>query len=97
MKVLATLVVILVATVLLGCGSDGTAELPSGENCAENVAYLQAGVDAYKEALGVYPAEVAQLLAPPAGTDPFVEAVPACPSGNIYVIQNGVVTEAASR
>lgn len=82
---------------LVGCSSDSntnTAKVPSGDNCPENVAYLQQGVDKYKEVLGQYPADVQQLLDSAGGKGPFVEKVPECPSGNIYVIQNGVVTEA---
>lgn len=85
-----------IGTLLLaGCGSNSqTGKVPSGDNCTENVAYLQQGVDKYKEVLGQYPSDVQQLLDSADGKGPFVEKVPACPSGNIYVIQSGVVTEA---
>ena len=81
---------------LAGCSSTHTdmSKAPSGDNCPENVAYLQQGVDNYKVALGQYPSDVQQLLDSAGGKGPFVEKVPECPSGNIYVIQNGVVSEA---
>lgn len=82
---------------LVGCSGNSHPDMskaPSGDNCPENVAYLQQGVDNYKEALGQYPADVQQLLDSADGKGPFVEKVPECPSGNIYVIQNGVVSEA---
>lgn len=74
----------------MGVGSN----IPSGNNCAENAAYLQRGVDKYKEAVGKYPLNVAQLLESKDGKGPFVKVVPKCPSGNQYVIKNGTVKEA---
>ena len=93
-----TLIVLLTigALILLGCSSTSNAisKAPSGDNCPENVAYLQDGVNKYNQALGTYPANVQQLLDSTNGKGPFVEKVPECPSGNIYVIENGTVREA---
>lgn len=83
--------------VFAGCGDDShsqTAAAPSGEDCAENIAYLQAGVDAYRAATGTEPSAVNELLTAVDGHGPFVESVPACPAGNAYVIEGGVVREA---
>ena len=68
---------------------------PSGTNCPENVAYIQTGVNTYKENVGQFPTELNQLLEIVDGKGPFVEKLPECPSGNIYVIDNGIVKEAA--
>lgn len=68
----------------------GTA--PSGKVCTENVAYLQSGVDKYKELKGQLAVDVNQLTEVYNGK-PFVEKVPACPTGNRYVIENGIVME----
>lgn len=79
-----------------GCSSSSekTLGVPSGNDCAENVAYLQQGVDKYKEEVGTYPGDVKELLNTVDGKGPFVEVVPDCPSGNQYVINNGIVSEA---
>ncbi len=81
-----------------GCSSNSTkssgSNVPSGNDCAENVAYLQSGVDKYKESVGEYPSNVQQLLNSEDGKGPFVEVVPECPTGNLYVIENGTVKEA---
>ncbi len=82
---------------LFGCGATEThsemSSTPSGDNCPENVAYLQEGVDKYKKELGKLPVDVNELLVSSDGKGPFVEKVPECPSGNIYVIENGLVKE----
>lgn len=92
------LVLVLDATALAGCGGGGVEAVagpaPSGEDCGENVAYLQAGVDAYQTAVGSYPAQVDELLETARGEGPFVEKIPACPGGNVYLIQDGRVREA---
>lgn len=93
---LAVLLITLLAVV--GCSTNATnstgSKIPSGNDCAENVAYLQSGVDKYKEAVGEYPSNVDQLLESKNDRGPFVEVVPQCPTGNQYVIENGVVKEA---
>jgi hypothetical protein len=66
---------------------------PSGTNCPENIAYLQKGVNSYKELTGQVATELNQLVQTVNGKGPFVEELPACPSGNIYFIENGVVKE----
>lgn len=70
---------------------------PSGSNCPENVAYLQVGVDKYKEVTGQFPTDVNQLLEKVSAENPAVQKLPACPSGNIYIIDNGVVKEAPGK
>jgi hypothetical protein len=94
------LVLALVAIVLAGCGGGGVEAVagpaPSGKDCGENVAYLQAGVDAYRAAVGSYPVQVDELLESAAGQGPFVEKIPPCPGGNIYLIQDGRVREASA-
>lgn len=89
---------VLLSLVVAGCGSSnavaGVPKAPSGKNCTENVAYLQGGVDRYKQAVGAFPADVKELAVAKEGKGPFVEKVPACPSGNRYVIKNGKVGEA---
>lgn len=66
---------------------------PSGDNCPENVAYLQSGVDKYKEVVGTFPTELKELTELKEGKGPFVEKLVECPSGNIYIIENGIVKE----
>lgn len=66
---------------------------PNGKNCPENVAYLQAGVNKYKEVTGSFPAELKELATTKDGKGPFVERLPECPSGNVYLLENGVVKE----
>lgn len=93
-----TLAIVVVSVLILaGCADDSHSRMagaPSGDDCAENIAYLQDGVDAYREAVGSYPSDVNQLLDSAEGQGPFVESIPACPAGNIYKIENGVVREA---
>jgi hypothetical protein len=98
--VLVALVLVLGLVALAGCGGDTESQaegVPSGADCAENIAYLQAGVDAYRETVGSYPVEVEQLLETAGGQGPFVQVVPACPGGNDYVIENGRVREVPAR
>ena len=90
---------VLFAVVLVGCSkgsntTQGIPKAPSGNNCVENVAYIQDGVNRYNEAFGAFPADVNELLEAKEGKGPFVEKVPACPTGNRYVIENGKVREA---
>lgn len=77
-----------------GCAKEEMSHAPTGDDCPENVAYLQDGVNKYKSAFNDYPSNVELLLASKDGKGPFVEEVPLCPSGNIYVIENGTVKEA---
>lgn len=65
---------------------------PAGNNCPENVAYIQTGVNKFSELFGQFPTDVNQLLQEVDGK-PIVEEVPPCPSGNLYVIDNGIVKE----
>lgn len=69
--------------------------VPSGNSCEENVAYLQVGVDKYKEAFGVYPTELKQLLESKDGKGPFVETIDLqCPTEKKpYYIVNGRVEQ----
>lgn len=91
-------VLLITSLVLVGCTTNSTnstgSNIPSGNDCAENVAYLQSGVDKYKEAFGDYPSNVQLLLQAKNGKGPFVEVLPECPTGNQYVIENGAVKEA---
>lgn len=68
---------------------------PSGDNCGQNVAYLQAGVDKYKQAFGEYPTDLKQLLETKDGKGPFVETIDyKCPTdGSPYAVINGVVQQ----
>jgi len=83
--------------VVVGCNkramNSTDSKVPSGNDCAENIAYLQVGVDNYKNALGNYPSDVQQLLESKDGKGPFVQVVPKCPGGNKYVIEYGTVKE----
>ncbi len=79
-----------------GCSNssnNNVSKVPSGANCPENVAYLQEGANKYKEAFGNYPTDVQKLLEASNGKGPFVEKVPECPGGNVYIIENGTVRE----
>ena len=73
---------ILVLTLLIsGCSTSKSetttgSKLPSGKDCTENVAYLQGGVDKYKQALGIYPTTVEKLLESSDGKGPFAEIIP---------------------
>lgn len=83
----------------MGGASDGRPVLagpaPSGSNCPENVAYLQVGVDKYKEATGTFPVDLKELTQVKEGQGPFIEKMVECPSGNLYIVENGIVKEAA--
>lgn len=70
---------------------------PAGDNCPENVAYLQQGVNKYQETTGQFPTELNQLLEKIKEQSPAVEKLPTCPGGNLYVIENGVVKEAPAK
>ncbi|MDW7683823.1 MAG: hypothetical protein SCK29_06855 [Bacillota bacterium] len=98
MKKRVVVLMLVLAFILTGCGQSNTAQgipkAPQGDNCAENVAYLQDGIDRFNEAFGVFPTDVNELLETKDGKGPFVESVPACPAGNRYVIENGIVREA---
>ena len=91
-------VAIIALVVYLGIGGAASSALagpaPSGNNCPENVAYLQTGVDKYIETTGQMPTELSQLTET-VNEQTFVEALPSCPSGNVYLIDNGRVIEAA--
>ena len=98
MKKLIFLLILTLTLIISGCSaskSEPTAvsKVPSGKDCAENVAYLQAGVDKYKQALGDYPITVENLLESKDGKGPFTEIIPKCPSGNKYIIKNGTIME----
>lgn len=69
--------------------------VPSGNNCEENVAYLQAGVDQYREAFGVNPIDLKQLLESKDGKGPFVETIDLqCPTEKKpYMVVNGKVEQ----
>jgi hypothetical protein len=69
--------------------------VPSGNVCQENINYLQAGVDRYRAAFGVYPTSLEQLLETRDGAGPFVETVNLrCPSsGRPYIVDNGRVRD----
>lgn len=86
---------LLIGFIVYSAASTTSSGVPSGNVCAENIAYLQAGVDRYQEAFGVYPTELSQLLETGADQKPFVETIDLrCPSsGRPYIIENGVVRD----
>lgn len=94
----AIIIAIIGLSVYFGMGNDKSGvnaiagPAPSGKVCSENVAYLQVGVNKYRELTGQMPTDVNQLTQTKEGK-PYVEKVPACPSGNQYVIENGLVKE----
>lgn len=71
-----------------GCTQYVEVEVPTGENCPENIAYLQSGVDAYYEDNGAYPADLEVLL-----EEGYIAEILECPGGNEYVIIDGIVVE----
>lgn len=90
------IIAIVVAVVYIGNSTSSTsAGVPSGRVCQENIDYLQAGVDRYREAFGVLPTTLEQLMESRDGKGPFVETISLrCPSsGRPYVIVNGVVRD----
>jgi len=92
--VIAILAVVAIAVGLSEIDTEGT-RVPSGSVCADNVAYLQGGVDSYREAFGEFPTTLEQLLETKDGKGPFVERIDLrCPStGKPYRIQDGVVSD----
>lgn len=85
-----------ISVLSIGCKNEsqtGLTGMPSGKNCAENVAYLQSGVNKYFQAFGNYPTDVNQLAEAAGGKGPFVAGIPKCPSGNRYVVANGKIVE----
>lgn len=90
------LVIGVAAFLMIGTGSNTANALvgpaPSGDNCPENIAYLQSGVDKYKEMTGQVPAALTELTQK-IGDKSIVEKLPECPSGNTYLIENGKVVE----
>lgn len=88
-----------VAVIVVGVAISGavvkSSEAPTGENCGQNIEYLQKGVDKYKEAHGVYPTDLKQLLEAKDGKGPFAEKVDyVCPTeGAPYEVVNGVVQQ----
>lgn len=85
----------------MASGSGGTTSAlmgpaPSGNNCPENIAYLQSGVDKYKQMTGQFPTDLSQLTLKN-GDKSILEKLPKCPSGNLYIIENGKVIEAAPK
>ena len=87
--------IILLGFIVYSAASTTSSGGPSGRICSENIAYLQAGVDRYRAAFGVYPTELSQLLEAEDGQEPFVETIDLrCPSsGRPYIIENGVVRD----
>ncbi|OEH84546.1 hypothetical protein BHU72_08535 [Desulfuribacillus stibiiarsenatis] len=94
--------IIFLAFVLLlaisGCSNEQVTPLvsmkaPTGKNCGENIVYLQEGVNVYKEMTGSFPTELDVLAEPLDGKGPVLEFIPKCPSGNLYLIQDGLVIE----
>lgn len=87
--------ILLIGFIVFNAANSTPSGAPSGRVCAENIAYLQAGVDRYQAAFGVYPTELEQLLESSAGQEPFVETIDLrCPSsGRPYIIENGVVRD----
>lgn len=75
-----------------------TSSAPTGNNCEENVNYLQKGVDEYKTAFGVAPTTLGQLMKEKDGKGPFVETISLkCPSdGTYYTVENGKVVQSES-
>lgn len=93
--------VVIAIAVYLSMGSGASSGLvgpaPSGTNCPENIAYLQSGVDKYQEMTGQFPTELSQLTQTAGDKGSIIEKLVYCPSGNIYVIENGKVIEAAPK
>jgi len=94
-------IIIGVAVILGGIAFNafsGASNVPSGTNCGENKAYLQKGVDEYKKAWGVSPANLKQLLESKDNKGPFVETVSLkCPTeGTYYKVENGIVVQGES-
>lgn len=93
-------VVLLIAAVVIGAvvinALMNSSNVPSGDNCTENTAYLQAGVDRYKDAFGEYPTDLKQLLETRDGKGPFVETISLqCPTDGVpYTVINGKVEQA---
>ncbi|MBS3950302.1 MAG: hypothetical protein KGZ53_06540 [Peptococcaceae bacterium] len=87
--------ILLLGFIVYSAASTTSSGGPSGNVCAENIAYLQAGVDRYRAAFGVYPTELSQLLETKEGQEPFVETIDLrCPSsGRPYIIENGTVRD----
>ncbi len=87
--------ILLIGYIVYSAASTASSGVPSGNVCAENIAYLQAGVDRYQAAFGVYPTDLNQLLKTNANQEPFVETIDLrCPSsGRPYIITNGVVRD----
>jgi len=98
MKALIVAVVLFVGVIGYGIANKAVITskgVPSGNSCEENVAYLQSGVDKYKEAFGAYPTELKQLLESKDGKGPFVETIDLqCPTDKKpYYIVNGRVEQ----
>lgn len=88
-------VIFVLGVIVYGATNTTAGGGPSGNNCAENIAYLQAGVDSYKDAFGAFPTSLTQLLETKDGLEPFVETIDLrCPSsGRAYIISNGIVRD----
>jgi hypothetical protein len=90
------IIVLVVAVAYIGSStSSRSAGVPSGNVCQENIDYLQAGVDSYREAFGAFPTTLEQLMDSRDGKGPFVETISLrCPSSRKpYVIVNGMVRD----
>lgn len=90
------IIIIVVAVVYIWNSTPSiSAGVPSGNVCQENIDYLQAGVDSYREAFGAFPTTLEQLMESRDGKGPFVETIGLrCPSSKKpYIIVNGVVRD----
>lgn len=88
------LLVVVLAITLFAFGCSQGSSVPSGNNCAENIAYLQAAADEYYEIFGEYPITLDQLREERDGKGPLVEVTLTCPTTNFpYIIENGLVKD----
>jgi hypothetical protein len=94
-KLSLTFILVLVLAFVVGCGkSNSLPAVPSGEDCHENNAYLQTGVDSYFEEFGKLPSDLTILLEKTDGKGPFIEKILQCPEGKSYFIdEEGIVKE----
>lgn len=87
-KFLLVMTLVFATVFAAGCAKYAEVPVPSGDNCPENIAYLQSGVDAYYDENGSYPADLDVLL-----EEGYIEVMVECPGGNEYIIVDGVVVE----
>lgn len=95
-KLAVLALIVLVVAIFSGCSSTNTPSTQTGPSCSENIAMLQTAVDKYKTDVGVFPADLQQIISDNAKNwkGPYVKEIPACPAGGKYrVDSDGRVTE----